>query len=128
MAEEIVGAIICRKRGDTAPDKITVLDSESAATPKDPLDITNFSYKLTVNTERDPEPVGPPIIGVELVSITGTITDALGGVVEFPWTSDEADQVADTFWYDIEQVDAGGRVKTIAKNKYIFFQDIGKTN
>ena len=128
MAEEIVGDIICRKRGDTAPDKITVLDPESTATPKDPLDITGFSYKLTVNTEKDPQPVGPPIVGVELASITGTITDAVGGVVEFPWTPSEADQVADTFWHDIEQVDAGGRVKTIAKNKYIFFQDIGKTN
>ncbi len=128
MAEELVGEIICRKRGDTAPDKITVLDSESTATPKAPLNITGFSYKLTVNTERDPEPVGPPIIGTELASITGTITNPTGGVVEFPWTPTQANQLADTFWYDIEQVDAGGKVKTIAKNKYIFFQDIGKTN
>lgn len=128
MAEEIVGDIICRKRGDTAPDKITVLDPESAATPKDPLDITGFTYTLTVNTERDPDPVGPPIIGAELASIAGTITDALNGVVEFPWTPSQANQIADTFWYDIEQVDASGAVKTIAKNKYIFFQDIGKTN
>lgn len=128
MAEELVGAIICRKRGDTAPDKITVLDSESTATPKDPLDITGFSYKLTVNTERDPDPVGPPVVGVELALISGIITGALTGEVEFPWTPSEADQVAETDWYDIEQVDAGGNVLTIAKNKYIFFQDIGKTN
>ena len=41
--------------------------------PAVPLDVTGFSFKLTVNTERDPDPVGPPIIGVELVSIAGTI-------------------------------------------------------
>lgn len=126
MAEELVGEVICRKRGDTAPDKITILDPESIATPKDPLDITGFVHILTINTERDPDP-GPPI-GTELVSITGTILDALAGTVEFLFSVADANQVADTFWYDIEQKDTSGRIKTIAKNKYIFFQDVGKTN
>lgn len=126
MAEELVGDIICRKRGDTAADRVNILDPLSVTTPKEPLDITGFTYTLTVNTERDPDP-GPPI-GTELASIAGTLTDAANGIVEFPWTAGQADQVAETFWYDIEQVDTSGRVKTIAKNKYIFFQDIGKTN
>lgn len=121
---DLVGACIARKRGDTAPDKITILDQESAAVPKDPLDITGFTFKLTVNTEQDPDP-GPPI-GNELVSISGTIIDALAGEVEFPWTPTEADQVPEEYFYDIQQIDASSRLLTIAKNQYIFQQDITK--
>lgn len=122
---EIVGDEICRKNHDTAPDKITVLDPESTTTPKTPLDITGFSYKMTVNTERNPSIVAP-LAGTQLAQLDGIITDAVNGVVEFPWTESQATQVAETFWYDIEQIDAGGLIKTIAKNKYIFFQDITK--
>lgn len=126
MAEEIVGEIICRKRGDTAPDQITVLDPASTTVPKAPLDITGFSYTLTVNTDKDPDPAVP--VGTELASIAGTITDAVGGVVQFPWTPTQANQAADVDFYDIEQVDATGKVKTIAKNQYIFFMDVTKIN
>ncbi len=126
MAEEIVGDIICRKRGDTAPDQITILDPASLATPKAPLDVTGFSYTLTVNTDKDPDPAVP--IGTELASIAGVLTDPVNGVVQFPWLPAEADQAADVDFYDIEQVDATGKVKTIAKNQYIFFQDVTKIN
>ena len=122
MAEELVGAELCRKRGDTAPDKITVLDSE--ASPEAPLDITGFVYTMTINTERDPDPGIP--VGTELVSITGTIIDAPGGVVEFRFSAGDADQDSGTHWYDIQQVDGNGNIKTIAKNKYEFFQDVSK--
>ena len=125
MAEELVGDVLCRKRGDTAPDRITVLDSESTTTPQAALNITGFIYTLTINTERDPDP-GPPEIGNELVQITGTITDAANGEVEFTFSAAQADQVPETYWYDIQQVDASGSIKTIAKNKYIFYQDVTK--
>ncbi len=122
MAKEIVGEIICRKRGDTAPDVINVLDPESVLDPKGPLNIAGFSYKMTVNTEKDPE-TG---VGNEIVSLTGVITDAPNGEVEFDWSAAEADQTPDVYWYDIEQIDSTSRIKTIAKNQYIFFQDITK--
>jgi hypothetical protein len=121
---DLIGACIARKRGDTAPDRITILDQDSAAVPKDPLDITGFSFTLTINTEQDPDP-GPPI-GAELVSIAGTITDPLAGEVEFPWTPLNADQVPEEYFYDIQQIDASSRLLTIAKNQYIFQQDITK--
>lgn len=117
------GVCIARKRGDTAPDKIFVTDPE-AATPGTPLDVTGFGFKLTVNTEQDPDP-GPPI-GVELVSITGTITNPTGGEVEFPWSPGEADQVPEEYFYDIEQTDVAGKILTIAKERYIFQQDVTK--
>ena len=122
---DFAGDCIARKRGDTAPDKITIIDPE-AVTPGTPLDVTGFSFKLTVNTEQDPEPVGPPIIGTELVSIIGSLIDAPNGVVEFPWSSAEADQVPEDYFYDIEQTDTAGKILTIAKEQYIFQQDITK--
>ena len=120
---DFAGICIARKRGDTAPDKITVLDPE-AATPGTPLDVTGFAFKLTVNTEQDPDPTPP--IGVELVSITGTLIDPVNGVVEFPWSSGEADQVPEEYFYDIEQTDVAGKILTIAKERYIFQQDVTK--
>ena len=113
---DFAGICIARKRGDTAPDKITVLDPE-AATPGTPLDVTGFGFKLTVNTEQDPDPVGPPVIGIELVSIIGSLIDAPNGVVEFPWSSADADQVPEDYFYDIEQTDTAGKILTMAKNK-----------
>ena len=119
------GICIARKRGDTAPDKITVLDPE-AAVAGTPLDVTGFSFQLTVNTEEDPDPVGPPIVGVELVTIAGTLIDAPNGVIEFPWSPTEADQTPDEYFYDIQQTDTAGKILTIAKEQYIFQQDLTK--
>ncbi len=119
---DLQGVCIARKRGDTAPDKIFVKDPSD---PTLPLDITGFAFKMTVNTEQDPDP-GPPI-GTELVTINGTITDAPGGEVEFPWTPGDADQVPDDYFYDIQQTDAAAKILTIAKNEYKIQQDITKT-
>ena len=41
---DLVGACIARKRGDTAPDKIFVLDAESNATPKAPPGTAGWSH------------------------------------------------------------------------------------
>lgn len=112
---ELVGAELERKRGDTAPDVVNVTVADG---------IAGFSYRMTVNTKRNPSTT----VGEELVTIDGVITasDAEGGTVEFPWTAGDADQAPGLYWYDIEQTDAAGKIKTIAKNKYKFWQDISK--
>jgi hypothetical protein len=53
---DFAGICIARKRGDTAPDKITVLDPEDPA--GGPLDVTGFGFKLTVNTEQETDTAG----------------------------------------------------------------------
>ncbi len=117
------GICIARKRGDTAPDKIFVTDPENDGAP---LDVSGFGFLMTVNTEQDPEPVGPPIIGVEIAQLTGAIIDGPGGEVDFPWLVADADQLPETYFYDIQQTDGAGRILTIAKNEYIFQQDVTK--
>ncbi len=120
-ATDLQGVCIARKRGDTAPDKLFILDPE---VPGSPLDITGFAFQMTVNTEQDPDP-GPPI-GIELVTIAGTITDGPNGEVEFPWSPANADQTPDDYFYDVQQTDTAGRILTIAKERYIIQQDVTK--
>ena len=117
---EITGLPIDRKRDDTAPDKLTIMDADN---PDQVLDITGFLYKLTINTVRDPDPSVP--YGTELLSITGAV-GGIDGIVTFVWSGANADQTPGQYWYDIEQTDAGGAIKTIIKNKYTFHQDITK--
>jgi hypothetical protein len=110
--KDLSGRPIRRVRGDTAPDQITI----------DDIDITGFSYTLTVDTLRNPEDET-----TQLVQITGTIVETgPPAIVSFPWTAEQADQESGDCWYDIEQIDSSGKLKTIAKNKYSFDQDITK--
>ena len=115
---ELVGEALERKRGDTAPDVINVTDLAG-----NPLNVTGFTFQMTINTDKRPTDVTN-----QVAQIAGTISDAANGVVEFIWSAANADQTPGTYYYDIEQVDASGLVKTIAKQKYVIYQDITKTN
>lgn len=118
MATDLAGDVITRKRGDTAPDALTVVDSAGA-----PRDLTGFSFKLTVNSTRNPTDAT-----AQLAQLTGIIdADPTTGRVLFPWSALAADQVPGKYWYDIQQTDASGFILTIAKNKYVFQQDITKS-
>lgn len=112
----ILAAQIERRRGDTVPDVIFLTDDVG-----DPLDVTGYTFKLTVNEDKDPIDDTN-----QLVQSIGSSGSPLTGRVDFPWTPLQADQTPGKYWYDIEQVDAGGKIKTLAKNKYIFYQDITK--
>ncbi len=107
---------ITRKRGDTAADVFTLTDSAGAA-----LDITSFSFLLTVGSLED-----PPDANSQLYQLTGTILDALNGVVEFVPSAANADQDPETYFYDVQMTDAAARIKTIEKGEYIYEQDITK--
>jgi len=112
-------AQITRFRGDTSPDEVTITDSDG-----NPRDLTGHTLWLTVNTERDPSNIDN-----QLLQIQGAIqSPATGGVVRFTPTPAQADQVPGVYFYDIEQVDPGGFVKTLIKDVYIFEQDITKVN
>lgn len=109
---------ITRFRGDTVPDRITVQVNGV------PVDITGYQFRLTVNPSRDPADDT-----AQLFQVVGVIiAPATDGVVEFAPTPVQADQVPGVYFYDIEQVDTAGRVKTIMKDVYIFEQDITKVN
>jgi hypothetical protein len=106
---------ITRRRGDTYADKFTIADSAGA-----PVNITGCTFKMTLDTR--PEPTDDT---TKVYQLTGVITDATNGIVEFAPTSMQANQLG-FFYYDVQMTDAVGRVRTIVVAKYAYMQDITK--
>jgi hypothetical protein len=106
-----------RYRGDTAADQWTVQTVAGAA-----HDISGYTFTLTVSTIEN-----PPTNSSELYNVSGTIIDGPGGVVEFTPTPVQTDQKPAVYYYDVQMVTAGTRIKTIDKGKYTYHQDITKT-
>ena len=107
---------ICWGRGDSDPKGFIIQDSAGVA-----VNITGFSFKLTVNSEKSPSDQVN-----EQFTITGVITDATNGKVSFaPTTTDTAITPA-TYFYDIEQTDQSGAISTLIVGKALIVQDITK--
>lgn len=106
---------ITHYRGDTVP--ITGVVKLSAL----PLDVTGCSFVLTVDPSKTPIDATS-----NLFSLTGTLVSPLAGEIEFPITAVQADQTPAVYYYDIQLLDALGRKRTIALDKFVFKQDITK--
>ncbi len=106
---------ICWGRGDSDAKGFIVQDSAGVA-----VNITGFSFRLTVNTDKNPAP------GTELFTVTGVITDATAGKVAFAPTTTDTDQDPSKYFYDVEQTDGSGAISTIIKGVAEIIQDISK--
>ena len=105
-----------RFRGDTHPAEFAIRDTAGAA-----IDLTGWTaFLLTVNSERNPLDATN-----ELAQIGGTITDAAGGLVEFPGTA-LGTLPAGVVWYDVQATDAASSVRTVSKGRLRVDQDITK--
>ena len=89
---------IYRKRGDTYPVKLTVQNDAGV-----PQDITGKTFALTASMIEN-----PPDDSTELFQLTGSITDAAAGEVEFPMSAEQADNVGD-FFFDVEMTTTASR-------------------
>lgn len=107
---------ICWGRGDSSAQGFAVQDSGGAA-----VDIDGFAFKLTVNSEK-----APANQDNEQFTIVGVITDAPAGLVAFSPTVSDTDIPPGTYFYDVEQTDVGGAIKTLIVAKAIIVQDITK--
>ena len=105
-----------RRRGDTYADKFQVISEATGL----PIDITGATFLLTV------DPSKAPINATNnLYVLTGTITDAPNGIVEFAPSAVQADQIG-KYYYDAEMTAAGGRIRTFQVGKYTYVQDLTK--
>jgi hypothetical protein len=107
---------ITRVRGDTYADEFVFRNKKTGQ----PLDLTGYSLKMTVDPLKDPVDAA-----ANLYQLAGTITDAVGGKVEFSPTATQADQVG-SYFYDVQMIDALGRIRTAVTGKYKYVQDITK--
>lgn len=106
---------ICWARGDSDARGFIVQNAAGVV-----VNITGFTFRLTVNTDKDPAP------GTELFTVVGVITDAAGGKVGFAPTTVNTDQTPGIYFYDVEQTDGSGLISTLIKGKCNIIQDISK--
>jgi len=106
---------ICWARGDSDAKGFIIQDSAGVA-----IDITGFTFKLTVNSEKDPLTTTN-----QQFTVTGAITDATAGKVAFSPSATDTDITPDTYFYDIEQTESG-KISTLIIGKCLIVQDITK--
>jgi len=107
---------ITRKRGDTYADELII---KSKATKK-PIDITGWTFVLTVDPNQ-----GPLDASSNVYQVHGVVLDGPAGRVEFAPTDVQADQVG-AFYFDVQALDTAGRKRTIFAGRYTYKQDISK--
>lgn len=105
---------ITRFRGDTYPDNFTIKTNGS------PVDITGFSFILTLSNKENPTTESP------VYSINGVIENASSGIVSFSPTTENANQPNGVYYYDVEMTDGDGKKRTLVKSTYTYNQDISK--
>lgn len=106
-----------RKRGDSYGDEFTISSTTTGAI----VDITGYTFLMTVDPSADPEDST-----TNLFQVAGNITSALFGKVEFAPTAEQTDLPAATYYHDVQMTDGSGRKRTIAFGKYTITQDITK--
>lgn len=107
---------LCRTRGDTRSWTFVIQDAAGAV-----IDITGFSFLLTVDPEEDPSTATN-----NLFQLTGAIPLGSDGRVTFTLSAGEADQLPSEYFYDVQMTDAALELFTIIKSTYTVAQDITK--
>ena len=107
---------ICWGRGDSNAKGFVRQDNDGIV-----IDVTGFSFKLTVNSEKDPTNTSN-----QQFTIVGVLVDATNGQISFAPTTVNTDIAPDVYFYDIEQTDAGGGIATLIIAKCVIVQDITK--
>lgn len=111
---------LCRTRGDTAPWTFVIKDT---ATPPVVIDITGRTYLLTLDTLEEPTDTATNVF-----ELTGTVAVGTDGKVTFEMSLAQADALAIIeYFYDVQQTDGAGKLKTIIKSTFTVAQDITKT-
>lgn len=105
-----------RRRGDSYADEFEI----TSETTGQPVDITGFTFLMTVDPEK-----APVNSDNNIFQVAGNITDGPNGLVEFAPTAVQTD-VLGSYFYDIQMTDTGGRIRTVIAGKYKLVQDITK--
>ena len=108
---------LCRTRGDTFPDTWRL------GTAAVPVNITGFTFEMTVDTLAEP---GDALTNV--YTLTGVITDAPNGLFQFAPSGAQADALNPNleYFYDVQMIDGASAKRTILKSTLTVTQDINK--
>lgn len=122
---------ICRYRGDTDPITVTIRD----ATTKVIQDLTGFTnFTLSVTSIENPTDDTTTVF--KLAGDTSNANNLTNGKVVFNYSTLQdslgasvaiSTITAGNYFYDIQQTDAAGNIKTIAKGEFELLEDNTKT-
>lgn len=102
-------------RGDDTPITFTVKENSVVK------DITGYTFEFTVNIDKN-----PPDATDEQFRVSGVITDAVNGAVEFRPTSANTDLTPKRYFYDVQSIDGSGYKRTLVKGDFHLEQDVNK--
>ena len=109
-------------RGDSYPLDMWIKNKATG----ERIDITGYSFIMTVDTRRDPDDASTKLFDVAGVVAVDQFADI--GKVTFTPLATDTDQTPATYYYDIQMTYGPGSVykKTIANYKFKIVQDITK--
>lgn len=109
-------------RGDSYPIplRLKVKDSD----PVEYVDLSGYSFLMTVDSDKDPIDVATQQFQVVGVINPDQVTNI--GRVHFTPTSAQTDLPKGKYWYDVQMIDTASYIRTIAKFKFTITQDITK--
>jgi hypothetical protein len=108
--------------GDTSAIGFVVRDPAG-----DPVDVTGYSFRLTVSRARHPSSAGD-----QIASFAATVLDGPAGRIGFTplatsWSTAPAQDFhrgIASYWYDVEQVDAVADVHTYGTGRFLLKRGI----
>lgn len=103
---------ICISRGDDTPMAFRMQEAGVDLT------IAGFTYLLSVDTREEPDDVA-----TQLFQLTGVEVSPL---VTFSPTTSNTDLTPDDYFFDIQETNTAGKLRTVAKGKFTVSQDITK--
>lgn len=114
---------LCFSRGDTMAWQRIHKDEDGVV-----IDITGFSFKLTIDENQDPIDDSTNIFVATAVVPVGTDGAMVFQFTVANWTAFTAvfPDLPATGFYDVEQTDASGGIRTIRKGPFVVKQDITK--
>ena len=105
-------------RGDSKPIAFKLWLDKAAGLA---LDITGYSFKLTIDPEEEPaDDTG------NILSLDGVLTSEADGEFQFEPTALEMDITPGEYYYDLEITDPAGNIETQFVKKFTIVQDITK--
>ncbi len=114
-----------RARGDTFAFVLFFFDKKvfEDTGVKQAVDLTGNTFELTVNTSPAPVAGVPAPTFTNVPVLFGAGTD---GKIQITLSTSEADQTPSTYFHDIEAIDGGGLIRSLAKGQWVVVQDITK--
>lgn len=80
-----------------------------------PIDVAGYTFDLAVDEME--EPTDP---ATEVFTLSGTVIDAAGGVVEFQMSGPQSETAAGRYYYRLTSLDALSHAEIIATGRFIF--------